>query len=109
MATNKPKAGHSLIVLVLIAFLGGAALGGLAVHFFKGTDGSPAQTERPIKKGNKVTAVGRLEPEGGVVNLGVPIPDRLQEILPGIHEEAVVKIDQPLARMESFSAHKLNV
>jgi HlyD family secretion protein len=109
METNKHKPGHTRNVVVLIAFLGGLAVGGLGVHFLKGTQEQPAQTVRPIKIGNKVTALGHLEPEGGVLTLGIPIPDRLQEIMPGIQEEAIVEKNQKLAKMESYTARKLDL
>jgi HlyD family secretion protein len=108
MVTNK-QVGRSWNVLALIAFVAGVVLGGLGVHFFRGKDEAPPQVTRPIKKSGKVTALGRLEPKGGVVSLGIPVPDRLQEILPGIREETEVKKDQPLAKMESYAARKLDV
>ena len=109
MEPNKRQTGHSWKVLVPVAFVGGAVLGGLVVHFFKGNEERPAQTIRPINKGNKVTALGRLEPEGGVLTLGIPLPDRLQEFFPNIREEAMVKKGQELAKMESYSARQLDL
>ena len=109
MEPNKAKIGQSWKVLVLIAFLGGAVLGSLAVHFFRRQDERPTQVVRPVKTASKVTALGRIEPQGGVVNLGIPVPDRLQEILPGIHEESEVKKGQELAKLESYTARKLDM
>ncbi len=109
METSKQKNGHPWNVLVLIAFLGGAGLGGLAVHFFKAKDERPALTVRPINTGNKVTALGRIEPAGGVLTPGIPMPDRLQEILPEIHEETEVKKGQELAKLESYKARDLDL
>jgi len=109
MEPNKRQTGHSWKVLVVIAFVGGAVLGGLGVHFFRGGEEGPSQTIRPIKQVSKVTALGRLEPEGGVLTLGIPLPDRLQKFFPNIREEALVKKGQELAKMESYSARELDL
>lgn len=47
-----------------------------------------------------VVAHGRLEPEGGVINVGVPVGDRLERVL--AEEGAQVKSGQELARLESY-------
>jgi HlyD family secretion protein len=46
-------------------------------------------------------AVGRLEPEGGVISLGVPLGDRLQRLT--VSEGDEVKENQELAYLESYS------
>jgi HlyD family secretion protein len=103
--------GHTRLVLVVAAFILGAGLGGLAVHFLRLTEreSPPTRPVRQPKAERRVTALGRIEPAGGVVTLGIPIPDRVQEILPRVKEEAPVTEGQELVKLESYQARELEL
>lgn len=53
---------------------------------------------------SKITAIGRLEPAGDVIDLGVPVPGLIGELL--VEEGDEVEAAQVLARMDSYSQRK---
>jgi HlyD family secretion protein len=101
----------SLLVKGLVLFAVGVAAGGAGFYFL--FRGGPEKAEgpaiRPAKTMTKVTALGRLEPATGVRTLGIPVPDRVLEIYKGVHEEAHVKKNQPLVKLESYLARELEL
>jgi HlyD family secretion protein len=89
------------IPLTLIAAGIGCVLGGLGVSYYprdKFTSDSAGADERSLAL-DKVVALGRIEPKGGVLALGVPAPDRISRIL--VHEGAPVKKGDPLVILDS--------
>jgi len=92
-----------MFVLVLCAL----AVGGLA-FIYSGTshgplsflgsaspETAPAQNQAP-----RVQSLGRIEPEGGVINISVPMGDRLAKI--AVTEGQAVGEGAELARLESY-------
>ncbi|MBX9678984.1 MAG: efflux RND transporter periplasmic adaptor subunit [Gemmataceae bacterium] len=57
----------------------------------------------------RVTALGRIEPGAGVSNLGVGMPDVVQQIAPSIQEGATVKKGTPLIYFASKGDRQLEV
>jgi len=111
MASAPRKSNRARIGVALVLFVAGIALGGAAVKFLwrNHVENSAAVAARPLKMSAKVSALGRIQPQGGVLNLGIPIPDRLLEIYPGIKEETVVKQGNALVRLESHAARALDL
>ncbi len=95
----------------LAAFFFGAAVGGLVGHYV-----FPRVRVLPAREGNgtsraqdDVAALGSIEPEGGVLTLGVPVPDRLLKFFAGIKEGDTVDQGKELAELESHNARKLDL
>jgi HlyD family secretion protein len=61
----------------------------------------PAVAEPAEGRPATVKALGRLEPAGGVLSIGVPVPDRLGEVL--VREGDLVEKGQELARLDSHA------
>lgn len=93
----KPS-GWRAIILVIAAAL---ATGAVAVYFLRSR--SPAPTTTPPVSTPAiavVTALGRLEPQGEVINLGGPIGERIARLL--VREGQQVKLGEVLAYLESY-------
>ena len=92
-------AQRSLISLA-VAFVAGLALGGAIVWFIPrpstGAHGGRTETQGAV---SRVTARGRLEPAGGVINVAAPGPDILQKIV--VDEGETVQKGQQLAILGS--------
>lgn len=88
--------------------LGGAIAGALATYFILPRavdDCAPDKTGDKDRK--QVSALGRIEPRGGVLNLGVPFPDVVKEIV--LVEGTDVKKGAKLAVLESHDARELDL
>ena len=86
--------------LVILAFAGNGILG----PFRSPSKAASAPSEEPARA--RVKALGRLEPEGGILNIGVGVPmgDRLSAVL--VKEGQEVTKDQELARLESYESRR---
>jgi HlyD family secretion protein len=80
------RAYHFLPLFVLTAVLAGC---------------QQPQSQQPAEP-NVVTALGRLQPEGGVINVGATVGDRVDTIL--VTEGLPVKQNKELARLASYAA-----
>src|SRR5437660_252377 len=111
MDATQRKSNSTPVGLALVLFLAGLALGGAGVKYLWQNHGdkSTGTIARPSTTPAKVSALGRIQPEGGVLNLGIPIPDRLLEVYPGIKEEMIVKKGQELVKLESYAARALDL
>ncbi len=77
MARREARAWVTLL-LVLAAF---AAGGGAAFYFFKPDPAAPQRADRPDPQpSNRVAALGRIQPAGGVVPVYGPPGDRIAEM-----------------------------
>ena len=91
----------ALILALLIALAAGFAAGVAASHYLWPPPASvPALVAGSTEPG-KVTALGRIEPEGKLITVGVSVPDRLLRFAPGIQRGTVVEADAPLAILAS--------
>src|SRR5439155_18810272 len=99
------KRKTTLLVLFFLALLGGAILAGFVFDGY-GIVGRSSSNQDQISAAkslpSRVDALGRLEPEGGILNIGVGVPmgDRLSAIF--VKENEEVKKGQELARLESY-------
>jgi HlyD family secretion protein len=111
MDAASKKSNPTGMGLALIFFIAGLAVGGAGVKFLwqNHVEKSTGNVVRPQKTSAKISALGRIQPEGGVLNLGIPIPDRVLEIYPGIKEETLVKKGQELVKLESYAARALDL
>ena len=106
-ASAARRPGQGLVwVFVLLAFLAGA-LGMYVLQprlrdLFEREPAPPAAAEAEPPR--RVTALGRLEPEGGVIDLAGPPGDRIAEIL--VQPGSPVKAGQPLVRLASYEAYE---
>lgn len=103
---NKAFLTLFIIVLLGVSF----AAGGYVVYSLgmvkPGTVMAPPR-ERPVNPNapgvdaarQSVVALGRLEPDGGIINVGVSVPDRVESI--AVKEGDEVKKEQKLAQLES--------
>ncbi|HTU16640.1 MAG TPA: efflux RND transporter periplasmic adaptor subunit [Gemmataceae bacterium] len=110
MPTQYEKGGRAILwtTLLLTALVLGFALGGGGVYYYlhENETATPSATEpEPAAELDKVVALGRIEPKGGTLSLGVPTPDRIRRIL--VKEGQDVKKDQPLAVLDSEVMRKL--
>jgi HlyD family secretion protein len=104
----------SRAVAIVIALVVGLGVGGFVVYEYGSLFLPPRLPELPIPStpqtkirspGNlvAVTAEGRLQPEGGVINVGATAGDRLSHYCEGIAEGKVVEKGQELAYLESHA------
>jgi HlyD family secretion protein len=104
--TNSRRKTRQL-VLVLLIVLGVGVVAGLTLDSY-GIIGSgpspsnPAPAALAQAPASRVEALGRLEPEGGILSIGVGVPmgDRLSVVL--VKEGEDVTKGQELARLESY-------
>jgi HlyD family secretion protein len=109
MPAPSEKGGRAASWLALLAaILVGFALGGLCIYayFREFAEKPPADTEENHKNADadkkeeeNVTALGRIEPMGGVLLLGVAAPDRILKML--VEEGQLVKSGEKLVELES--------
>jgi HlyD family secretion protein len=100
------------IILVIFLALVACVAGWYAwQHFGVGSDRSAADSSQPggSSTGAKqcVVGMGRIEPAGGVIDVGAMMGDRLAKLL--VEEGAQVKKGKPLAELESRALRKLEV
>lgn len=109
MATPGSTIGRKTtrLVLALSMLLGGSVLAGVALEGWgmlrlSSSTSSLAPAASTPSTPSRVEALGRLEPEGGILNVGVGVPmgDRLSTIL--VQEGDEVRKGQELARLESY-------
>lgn len=101
-AQPEKRGGAALwIGVAAVALAIGFALGGVVVYLYgqsllpSDSSGSTDASEAL----DKVVALGRIEPEDGVLSLGVPTPDRIAEIK--VEEGAHVQKNQELVVLDS--------
>ncbi|MBM4067925.1 MAG: HlyD family efflux transporter periplasmic adaptor subunit [Planctomycetes bacterium] len=104
MEANKKSTPRGLAYAGALV-VGGAILGALAVYMFLPRAADDCAPEKSAKDRTLVSALGRIEPKGGVLNLGVPFPDVVKTIL--VAEGADVKKNAELALLESHDIRKL--
>jgi HlyD family secretion protein len=99
-------AGQRQLVGFAVVFALGIGCGGAAVYFWP-RHANGGRDDRPGGKSSvtRVTARGRLEPEGGVINLAAPGPDILAKIVVQAGD-AIVK-DQQLAILASRKVRQI--
>ncbi len=105
-AERPPSKGPGIRVL-LLGVAAGFVAGGLitrCVSFWPGVSVSSSRQEsssRQLPSDLPVVALGRLEPEGGVIQIGGPPGDRLSRIL--VKEGEDVEEGQELVYLQSYS------
>jgi HlyD family secretion protein len=111
MAVTTSKAANGRLLINLGLFILGVAAGGVAFYFFiqSKNERPTSRVARELKAPTKVTALGRIEPDGGVITIGLPVPDRIRSICAGIKEEAMVKPGQELAVLESHALREIEL
>jgi HlyD family secretion protein len=97
--------------LGIFLLVGGALVGIVGYRWFnqRFESYSPDPSKVVVPKLTRVTALGRIEPASGVSNLGVGMPDVVQQIAPSIHEGAIVKKGTPLIYFASKADRQLEV
>lgn len=104
---NRPARALSTLIVALVA----VACGGAAGYFFAGRFAKPADTSTDAPKGeqpDRITALGRLQPEGGVVPVYGPPGDRIAKLLP-LAPGLSVAADEPIAELASRKDRLLEV
>jgi HlyD family secretion protein len=72
-----------------------------------GTGSGSSQGSVAAKAPGKVTALGRIEPTGGVVTISIPLADQLAELM--VKEGTEVEKDEPLAKLTSHRDRQLEL
>jgi HlyD family secretion protein len=95
-------------LVLFLVFVGGLVLGAASLPLWENylDKSSQAQETTAIDR-PEVGARGRLEPAGGIINVGPPGPDRLREIK--VKEGDRVVKDQPLAILDSYELREIEV
>lgn len=90
-------------IVVGLGLVAGLGLGGYGVAQFSATKAQePAIEATPIPlQSNRIGALGRLEPQGEVIEIGVPMGERLGVLLVATGDW--VTTDMELARLESYN------
>jgi HlyD family secretion protein len=97
------------ILVALVAVAAGAAGGYfLAGRLHTPTPGGEAELPAGPASKDKVTALGRLQPEGGVVPVYGPPGDRIAKLYP-LAPGAVLKVGDPIAELASRKDRLLEV
>ncbi|MFO0866684.1 MAG: efflux RND transporter periplasmic adaptor subunit [Gemmataceae bacterium] len=96
---------------VLFLLVGGALVGIVGYRWFsqRSESYSPDPSKVVVPRLTRVTALGRIEPAAGVSNLGVGMPDIVEQIAPKVHEGATVKKGTPLIYFASKADRQLEV
>lgn len=102
-ASKKPSSGGLVYGAALV--VGGAVLGALAAFFVLPRASDDCAPEKGDMDRSYVSALGRIEPRGGVLSLGVPFPDVVKTIL--VAEGKDVPKNAELAVLESHDIRKL--
>ncbi len=87
----------------------GIGLGALGVYCYA-PKAEASSVDGPLdasRNFDKVVALGRIEPSGGILSLGVPVPDRLRRLL--VAEGQPVEKDDALAVLDSEVMRKLEL
>jgi HlyD family secretion protein len=101
-AQPEKRGGAALgVAAAVVALAIGFILGGAAIYMYGHTiwPAESSGSAQPSEVLDKVVALGRIEPEDGVLSLGVPTPDRIAEIK--VEEGAHVKKNQELVVLDS--------
>ncbi len=98
------KGGRAVLwgPLLVFASVVGFALGGASVYYYLRyyhVEEPPDTAPEPSIEINRVVALGRIDPQDGVLSLGVPVPDRIRRILK--KEGDTVKKGEALAVLDS--------
>jgi HlyD family secretion protein len=91
-------------------FVFGVALGGGGVYSLTNhgvTSGAPVSAVQPVKPLRTASALGRIQPRGGVVALGVSLPDQLARLF--VEEGQEVEAGAVLAELASHGDRQLDV
>ena len=97
-----------VIIVAFVVGLGGGA--GLGYYYFAKSAAAQTGETSASKNGTPPAQIGgrgRLEPEGGVINLAASGPDVLQKLL--VHEGDVVEMNQELAILGSRTARQIEL
>ena len=111
MPHTAPRSGR--VPTTLLFVVAALAAGGAAGYFFAGRVHKPdgkADAEKPggAAVGDRVTALGRLQPEGGVVPVFGPPGDRIAKLYP-LAPGDPLKANQPVAELASRKDRLLEV
>lgn len=98
--------GWELLIAILAALAAGGA-GGYLIALRAGTT-APA-TESPAARAERVTALGRLRPAGGVVPVYGPPGDRIAQMFPVKVGDAVKKDETKIAELASYEERNQQV
>lgn len=101
------RLGIAAAVVVLLILGGAAFFWPEVARKLKG--GNPEVESDDAKTRNYVTALGRVEPQGGVLTIGIPLADRLSSISKAAIDGTPVKAGDVLARLAGFEERKLEV
>ena len=95
---------------VFIVFVLGMALGGAGIYFWNERK-EPPQAPAPQNQGARpvraASALGRIQPAGGILTLGTSLPDRLGKLF--VDEGKTVEEGEVLAELESRLDRELDV
>jgi HlyD family secretion protein len=106
---RKGQIVRPLLVASVLTFVLGVVSGVYGFYLLGGVnEDKPVSAEpAPLKSSDKVTALGRIQPLNGVRTIGIPVPDRVQEITAGVEEGKVVEKDAALVTLASYHDRKL--
>jgi len=95
----------------IFLMVGGALIGVVAYRWYdqRSQFPTPEYRQSAPPRLTRVTALGRIEPAEGVSNLGVGMPDVVEQIAPNIAEGAKVKKGTPLIYFASKQDRQLEV
>jgi len=99
---RKPSMFRSLAVIVFCVGLGAAGLYGYNTYVAEQAAKSNSAAPAEIPRSKYVAALGRLEPEGGVLSICGPAGQTLKKLL--VDEGQTVKADDPLAYLSGYDA-----
>jgi HlyD family secretion protein len=107
LGTSRRRPGRALAMLIVA--LVAVAAGGAAGYFLANRLPKPnANTDPGPAPPDKITALGRLQPEGGVVPVYGPPGDRIAKLYP-LAPGASLQVDDPIAELASYKDRLLEV
>jgi HlyD family secretion protein len=95
-------------LLVLAAFAAGGAVGVFVFNRPRPDPGRPEPGGTPTDRPLRVTALGRLQPAGGVIPVAGPPGDRIEKLEP-VAPGTPLKEGQPIATLASHTERELEV
>src|SRR5690349_17441294 len=105
--SRRPARVLPMLIVALVAVAAGGAAGYFLADRFP-RPGANTSTEQPQPPSDRITALGRLQPEGGVVPVYGPPGDRIAKLFP-LAPGAQLKPDDPIAELASRKDRLLEV